>query len=142
MRHIPSPYSFNHLSDVFTFGAYKGFTLSDVIDSCSDYIYWCMNNILRFHLEDSVMEEIHLIYPNQFLSPLFEQKRQWNFAHWMDEYLEEDDDDDYCDSVDYDDEEPTYNRYNGSWAQDEMGYSDDDIDTVFDGDPDAYWNID
>lgn len=39
-------------------------------------------------------------------------------------------------------EEPTYNRYNGSWAQDEMGYSDDDIDTIFDGDPDAYWNID
>ena len=23
-----------------------------------------------------------------------------------------------------------------------MGYSDDDIDTIFDGDPDAYWNID
>ena len=23
-----------------------------------------------------------------------------------------------------------------------MGYSDDDIDTIFDGDPSAYWNID
>ena len=33
-------------------------------------------------------------------------------------------------------------RYNGSYAQDEMGYSDDEIDTIFDGDPDAYWNID
>lgn len=30
----------------------------------------------------------------------------------------------------------------GSYAQDEMGYSDDDIDTIFDGDPSAYWNID
>lgn len=30
----------------------------------------------------------------------------------------------------------------GSQAQDEMGYSDDDIDTIFDGDPSAYWNID
>ncbi len=39
-------------------------------------------------------------------------------------------------------EEPTYERYNGSYAQDEMGYSDDDIDTIFDGDPLAYWNID
>ena len=38
--------------------------------------------------------------------------------------------------------ESTYDRYNGSYAQDEMGYSDDDIDTIFDGDPDAYWNID
>ena len=39
-------------------------------------------------------------------------------------------------------ETPTYERYAGSYAQDEMGYSDDDIDTIFDGDPDAYWNID
>ncbi len=35
-----------------------------------------------------------------------------------------------------------YGQYAGTYAQDEMGYSDDDIDTIFDGDPDAYWNID
>ena len=35
-----------------------------------------------------------------------------------------------------------YSNYSGSYAQDEMGYSDEDIDTIFDGDPDAYWNID
>ena len=34
------------------------------------------------------------------------------------------------------------NDYSNSYAQREMGYSDDDIDTIFDGDPDAYWNID
>ena len=39
-------------------------------------------------------------------------------------------------------EKPTYEKYSGSYAQDEMGYSDNDIDTIFDGDPDAYWNID
>ena len=43
---------------------------------------------------------------------------------------------------DYYDEEPTYERYNGSYAQDVEGWSDQDIDDVFDGDPDAYWNID
>lgn len=56
------------------------------------------------------------------------------------------DDDEYeegdFDNYSSDQEEPTYDRYNGSYAQDEMGYSDDDIDTIFDGDPDAYWNID
>ena len=41
-----------------------------------------------------------------------------------------------------DGETSSYERYRGSYAQDEMGYSDDDIDTIFDGDPDAYWNID
>ena len=35
-----------------------------------------------------------------------------------------------------------YGRYSGSYAQSEMGYSDEDIDTIFDGDPSAYWNID
>lgn len=42
----------------------------------------------------------------------------------------------------YPNEETSYGKYSGSYAQDEMGYSDDDIDTIFDGDPSAYWNID
>ncbi len=41
-----------------------------------------------------------------------------------------------------DEEYDGFGRYKGSYAQDEMGYSDDDIDTIFDGDPSAYWNID
>lgn len=58
-------------------------------------------------------------------------------------------DDEYVD--DFYDEEPYYpdyeeerhfGRYAGSYAQDEMGYSDEEIDTLFDGDPSAYWNID
>ena len=44
----------------------------------------------------------------------------------------------------YDDyyEEETYDNYNGSYAQDVEGWSDQDINDVLDGDPDAYWNID
>lgn len=38
--------------------------------------------------------------------------------------------------------ESTYDEYNGSYTQDIMGYSDQDIDDAFDGDPEAYWNID
>jgi len=33
-------------------------------------------------------------------------------------------------------------EYSGSWASEEEGFSDDDIDSAFGGDPDAYWNID
>lgn len=36
----------------------------------------------------------------------------------------------------------TYDDYNGSYAQDYAGYSDQLIDDVFDGDADLYWNID
>lgn len=36
----------------------------------------------------------------------------------------------------------SYNEYEGYYAQDVAGYSDEDIDDAFDGEPDAYWNID
>lgn len=51
-------------------------------------------------------------------------------------------DENYYNSSCIEEDQPTYERYNGSYAQDEMSYSDDDIDTIFDGDPSAYWNID
>ena len=35
-----------------------------------------------------------------------------------------------------------YGEYAGTYAQDYTGYSDDEIDDAFEGDPDAYWNID
>ena len=35
-----------------------------------------------------------------------------------------------------------YGEHAGSYAQDVMGYSDDEINDAFDGEPDAYWNID
>ena len=35
-----------------------------------------------------------------------------------------------------------YGKYAGTYVQDVAGYSDDVIDDAFDGDPDAYWNID
>lgn len=38
---------------------------------------------------------------------------------------------------DYDEDE-----YAVTYAHDVEGYSDEDIDAIFDGDPDAYWNID
>lgn len=32
--------------------------------------------------------------------------------------------------------------YEGSYVRDTLGWSKNDIDTILDGDPDAYWNID
>ena len=45
------------------------------------------------------------------------------------------------DNQDYWDNQ-TYDNYHGSYAQDNEGYSDQDIDEAFDGAPEAYWNID
>ena len=45
------------------------------------------------------------------------------------------------DNCDYDNTRH-YDEFAGSYAQDVMDYSDEDIYDAFDGDPDAYWNID
>lgn len=49
-----------------------------------------------------------------------------------------------CSSSNYydDDYRTSYGEYAGTYAQDVEGYSDDVIDDAFDGDPEAYWNID
>lgn len=39
-------------------------------------------------------------------------------------------------------EDRHFGKYAGFYAQDDMGYCDEEIDTIFDGDPSAYWNID
>lgn len=39
-------------------------------------------------------------------------------------------------------EEQHYNRYNRTYAQAYEGWSDEEIDEAFDGNPEAYWNID
>lgn len=49
--------------------------------------------------------------------------------------------DEYYD-YDQDDYGTHYGDYAGSYAQDVAGYSDDVINDAFDGEPDAYWNID
>ncbi len=74
----------------------------------------------------------------------FKEAYECGYFHPKDScYYDDDDDEIYVGnkSFDYEDE-PTYERYAGSYVQDEMGWSDDDIDTVLDGEPDAYWNID
>ncbi len=49
--------------------------------------------------------------------------------------------DEYYDEYD-NDFGSSYGRYAGSYAQDIEGYDDETIDEAFDGDPEAYWNID
>ncbi|MCH4155733.1 MAG: WG repeat-containing protein [Muribaculaceae bacterium] len=53
-----------------------------------------------------------------------------------------DDEPQYQDDDNYYENEQTYGEYAGTYAQDVAGYSDQAISDAFDGDPDAYWNID
>lgn len=131
---------FEHLDDVFTFGKFAGCELGEVLMFCPDYLVWVNSTISgqTCSISDSAMDEIRCIFPNLTFPSDFEFKRRIRLSEREDFYEEE---------AKYERRErfensPSYGRYRGSYAQDEMGYSDDDIDTIFDGDPSAYWNID
>lgn len=136
--------NFESIEDQFNFGRYRGLSLADVLDINPSYLSWCVKHCtgVIFQLEDKVIEEIKIVYPKFLMDALFESRRIWNLDR--DSY-DEFESEDYYNSDEYDsnyEEKPSYGRYSGSWAQDVEGYSDDDIDTIFDGDPSAYWNID
>ena len=135
--------NFASLEDKFNFGRYQGLSLADVLDINSSYLSWCIKHCtsMIFQLTDSAVEEIRAVYPKFIMDSLFEDKRIRNLYRHHNEELNDNYVADWDDSSDY--EEPrTYDRYGGSWAQDVEGYSDDDIDTILDGDPSAFWNID
>lgn len=137
----------NHLDDKFLFGKFQGETLGEVLMHSPDYLTWVVGNVDGDHfvLMDSAIDEIKEIFPKFSIDENFETNRQ----RQLDDYygLNDAEEDDWEEKWDDNrsfrwEEEPTYERYGGSYAQDEMGFSDDEIDTIFDGDPSAYWNID
>lgn len=130
------------LNDKFTWGKFKGCELGFILLYSPDYFRWVVETVdgSFCYVTDNVLKEMDLVFPNFIIDESFLTSVQFQRDSYQEP--EEDDyyDEDYEESSYY--ERQTYGRYSGSYAQDEMGYSDDDIDTIFDGDPSAYWNID
>lgn len=124
---------FESIESTFQFGKYRGMLLCTVIIEDPSYIHWCVNHINEFLISETALTQIRELFPEFIITHSF-RGHIGNYDY--DEDYEKDDE--WQD----DDDVPTYGRFSGSYAQDEMGYSDDDIDTIFDGDPSAYWNID
>lgn len=148
---------FSHINDTFDFGKYKSHTLSWVLQFDPQYVDWCIQNVTSkaFLIEDTALLEIKMAYP---LFPITEDFEFYRIRRLMDEAWIVNTDIDDNDSAWFDDIEPdpdydpyevgyynepqTYDNYRGSWVQDVEGWSDQDIEDVLDGEPDAYWNID
>lgn len=140
-NHLPNRIC--HLNDRFLFGKFNGTTLGEILMYAPDYLTWVVENVdgKYFKLEDSAIVEIQAVFPDFRITDDFECKRLEQLNSVSDDYY------DYNESHEYFDdnawiEQPTFENYRGSYAQDVMGYSDDEIDIIFDGDPLAYWNID
>lgn len=121
---------------VFGFGKFQGQTLAQVAALEPGYINWCILNLDHFYIGEEELEALAAQVPGFAVTEEAVQQLDKRYADWVHSQPDYDHDDDY----DY--EERTFDRYNGSYAQDEMGYSDQDIDDAFDGEADAYWNID
>ena len=118
------------LNSIIKFGKFKGMTLDAILNVEPDYIKWCILHLDHF----CILEEILNILPEKnstFVSDdnfieinkvkTIEYKNQCKFDNT---------------------EKPSFGKYNGTYAQDYEGLSDDFIDDALDGFADAYWNID
>ncbi len=120
-----------------SFGKHQGKTIEEITLEDPKYIVWRIVNLNHFMIDHSTIEELKKINPAFNISAEAEEKlarKKIEMQEDEKEYMDRDDDDWT--------EHHTYDDYNGSYAQDQMGWSDQDINDVFGGDADAYWNID
>ncbi|MDK2842764.1 MAG: hypothetical protein PWQ17_2270 [Anaerophaga sp.] len=127
-----------------------------------EYIEWCIKNVEDFMLDPEELIELQKLEIYRFkgievihkIDDIYEYKPKIIIEKFQfSEQIFEINNKKYEDSIDieedysfndYDNDydERTYENYNGSYAQDVEGWSDQDIDDALDGAPDAYWNID
>ena len=117
------------------FGMYKGLTIENISQFNYNYISWCIVNLDHFYISEETIDmlksQIKSFKLKDSAVDILEKKRS--------EMYESSVSDDYeYDSYD----RKTYDDCNDSYAQNQMGWSDQDINDVFGGDADAYWNID
>ncbi len=118
------------LSAKIKFGRFSGKTITDIIEIEPTYIEWCIGHLDHFLISEEVVNSIKEKYPTFSFSPKLERIIASKDESWQMQNCREIDD------------KPSYGKYYGSYAQDVEGLSDDFIDDVLDGFPDAYWNID
>ena len=126
-----------HLNTTMSFGKHNGQSIQQIIDQDPQYLNWCIINLDHFMLENELYENLKTAnsIKIQKEAKKIQDKKYQSYLEELNKADEEDWNDNYGRSS-------TYENYNGSYAQDVEGYSDQDIDDIFDGDPDAYWNID
>ncbi len=124
------------LSYKFSFGEFKGKTLEQVLSISPYKIEEYVQRLPYFGLTRGGIEKMKTLEPNfTFLKTTF-QKLSWKYR------LAPDDMKDARRSLMENDEASSESKYDGSYAHDVEGWSDDDIDDVLGGEPDTYWNID
>jgi len=126
------------------------------------YIKWCIETIPDFYIEPKEIETLEKMSSYSYLGitvkfqtsdyfayfPIVEETKFSFFTKTLkvnqDKFNSRQIQTTNRHRINHDGEEmeQTFERYSGSYAQDVEGYSDQDIDDIFGGEPDASWNID
>ena len=117
------------------FGMYKGLTIENISQFNYNYISWCIVNLDHFYISNETIEILESTIKGFKLKDAAIDILEIKQSQMYDSKTSDDYEYDYNDRRTYDD-------YNDSYAQNQMGWSDQDINDVFGGDADAYWNID
>lgn len=142
-----------HGEEIIPFGKYdyiggfdKGFARVKIGKRSSGYVdngnQWGVINEEGIEVIPPIYEKVWPIYGKKYDVIVVEDAKSRKRIPFTSLNNESEDSDWNTSSYDLYEDEQTYDEYNGSYAQDIMGYSDQTIDDAFEGDPDAYWNID
>tara|TARA_B100000963_G_scaffold15378_1_gene11760 strand:- start:3249 stop:4862 length:1614 start_codon:yes stop_codon:yes gene_type:complete len=120
------------------FGKNKHHSIYDILVQEPKYILWCIKNLDHFAIDNYIFTKEYFKKDRSFYLALEKNLiKNLVFEKWNKKF--------FLKKVNNSKEnyyKNTFDNYNGSYAQDVEGWSDQDIWDVFDGDPGAYWNID
>lgn len=131
----------------------------ELADGNPDYIDWCINNVGFFFITPEELLELQNLEVYIFagievkhkIEDIYEYKPRINvIKHEFKEKSVNLNNTKFESKMNHGDDYQqkdfsngrTFEKYNGTYAQDVEGWSDQDIDDAFGGEPDAYWNID
>lgn len=135
---------FYELETKLDFGVFEGKSLKEAIEIETTYLDFCLINVDDFYVSNTTLQEIKNTFSNFVFSNEAETKLTEKEGILSNAFADEDypDDGDSGGGGGYyydDDDNGSYSRYGGGPTGD---LSDDFINDVLDGNPDAYWNID
>ena len=143
-EHMKQVHYIYDLDDKIAFGKYEGKTIQEILNWDAQYLHWCIQNLESFGLSAAAMgvaktkasffANVETVNDVRIEHGITQKRRLEREQEW------EDSQDDYYYEEDFYPEH--YGEYAGTYAQDVEGLSDEFIDDVLGGDPDAYWNID
>jgi len=129
---------FYEIDTELTFGKHSGKTLREIVEIEYSYIHWCLNNIDHFIIDGYTANQLNKV--NSSFSLWDEEKII--LKERIEEYMYEQNLKMELEMSDV----STYQAHSNEddfYEEDSDDYSDDDyLNDAFDGDEDAYWNID